>query len=133
LTETLTHDKAVVQVSFYRERRENFMSKPEWGIKRMCPSCNTRFYDMRHHPIICPKCTNTFDPDALVKKRRGRPPASEVKPLPLPPELDEALVLDLGEELVPLNENDNILEDTSDFGADEDVVGIESTSHEDER
>ena len=22
------------------------MSKPEWGIKRVCPSCNIKYYDM---------------------------------------------------------------------------------------
>lgn len=107
------------------------MSKPEWGTKRICPNCNTRFYDMRHQPIVCPNCTNTFDPETLVKKRRGRPPASEVKILPLSPELEETLDLDLVEDLPPLNESDTILEDTSDFGADEDVVGIEPVSHED--
>ena len=108
------------------------MSKPEWGTKRICPNCNARFYDMRHQPIVCPKCTTTFDPEALVKKRRGRPPAAaEVKPLPLPPELDETLDLELAEELVPLGESDDVLEDTSDFGEDEDVVSIEPPLKED--
>lgn len=107
------------------------MSKPEWGMKRICPTCNARFYDMHRQPIVCPKCTTTFDPEALVKKRRGRPPAAETKPLPLAPGLDEALDLDLVEELAPLEESDDVLEDTSDFGEDEDVVGIETPLHED--
>lgn len=103
------------------------MSKPEWGLKRICPSCNARFYDMCRHPITCPKCASTFDPEALVKKRRGRPPASDVKPLPLPLEED----LNLAEALEPLLESDDVLEDTSDFGEDEAVVGIETPSDED--
>lgn len=107
------------------------MSKPEWGIKRICPNCSARFYDMRHQPIVCPKCTTTFDPEVLVKKRRGRPPAAEVKPLPLPPELEETLNIDLAEEMAPLDESDDVLEDTSDFGEDESVVGIEPSTHED--
>ncbi len=106
------------------------MSKPEWGTKRTCPSCNIRFYDMHHQPIVCPKCATTFDPDAFVKKRRGRPPASEAKPLPLPPELDETLELELAEDLSPLLETEGVLEDTSDFGEDEDVVGIETPSED---
>lgn len=106
------------------------MSKPEWGVKRICPSCNARFYDMCRQPITCPKCANTFDPDAFVKKRRGRPPASEAKSLPLPVELDETIDLELAEELAPLEESDDILEDTSDFGEDEDVVGIETPADE---
>ncbi len=108
------------------------MSKPEWGVKRICPSCNARFYDMRRQPISCPKCATLFDPDAFIKKRRGRPPSSpEAKPLPLPSELDETLDLELAEELVPLEDSDDVLEDTSDFGEDEDVVGIETPSDKD--
>ena len=107
------------------------MSKPEWGIKRSCPNCNARFYDMRRQPVICPKCTSTFDPDTFGKKRRGRPPASEAKPLPLSPVLDEALDLDLAEALEPLHESDDVLEDTSDFGEDDGVVGIEATAVDD--
>lgn len=103
------------------------MSKPEWGLKRICPSCSARFYDMCRHPITCPKCASTFDPEALVKKRRGRPPASDAKSLPLPLEED----LNLAEALEPLLESDDVLEDTSDFGEDEGVVGIETPSDED--
>lgn len=107
------------------------MSKPEWGIKRICPNCNARFYDMHHQPIICPSCESVFDPEALVKKRRGRPPASEAnKALPLAPDLVEVIDLELAEELVPLDESDDVLEDTSDFGEDE-VVGIETPSVDD--
>ena len=106
------------------------MSKPEWGVKRICPSCNARFYDLKRNPIICPKCETTFDPEAHVKKRRGRPPASETKFVPLPAELVETLELELVEELAPIDESDDVLEDTSDFGEDEDV-GIEKVKDED--
>ncbi len=78
---------------------------------------------------MCPKCASAFDPEALVKKRRGRPPASEAKPIPLVPGLEDDL--NLAEALEPLLESDDVLEDTSDFGEDEDVVGIETPSHED--
>ena len=107
------------------------MSKPEWGVKRICPSCNARFYDMCRQPINCPKCSTAFDPEVFVKRRRGRPPATDAKILPLSTELNETLNLELAEELVPLEESDDILEDTSDFGEDEDVVGIEAPSEED--
>lgn len=107
------------------------MSKPEWGIKRICQNCTTRFYDMRRQPIICPKCDHPFDPEVLIKKRRGRPPLSEAKTTPIPPELDVVLDIDLEEDLTPLGESDDLLEDTSDFGEDEDVVGIETTPRDD--
>jgi len=106
------------------------MSKPEWGQKRICPNCTARFYDLRRQPIVCPKCASTFDPESLVKKRRGRPPATETKAVAIPPGLEETLDLDLVEDLVPLDVSDDVLEDTSDFGEDEDV-GIEKVVDED--
>lgn len=104
------------------------MSKPEWGQKRLCLNCSTRFYDMCRQPIACPKCATIFDPESLVKKRRGRPPISEVKSLPA--ELEESLNLNLTDDLEPLEPSDDVLEDTSDFGEDE-VVGIETPMDED--
>ena len=53
------------------------MSKPEWGIKRVCPSCSIRYYDFNKKPIICPKCEFEFDPDLLLKSRKGRSIASK--------------------------------------------------------
>ena len=32
------------------------MAKPEWGVKRACLACGTRFYDMQKAPILCPSC-----------------------------------------------------------------------------
>ena len=33
------------------------MPKVQWGKKIVCPSCETRFYDLnRKHPITCPSC-----------------------------------------------------------------------------
>ena len=48
------------------------MSEPEWGIKRVCPSCSIKYYDFNKSPIICPKCEFEFDPDLLLKSRKGR-------------------------------------------------------------
>ncbi len=105
------------------------MSKPEWGVKRTCPSCSARFYDMQRQPIVCPKCSNSFDPEAFVKKRRGRPPSSESKSLQKP-KPEEVMDLSLEEDLTTLDEGDDILEDTSDFGEDEEVVGLEKSTDE---
>ncbi|MDG3440135.1 TIGR02300 family protein [Nitrospirillum amazonense] len=49
------------------------MAKPEWGTKRICPNCGTRYYDMRKNPPTCPSCSTVFDPEALLKSRRARP------------------------------------------------------------
>ena len=48
------------------------MSNAEWGIKRVCPSCSIKYYDFNKDPIICPKCEFKFDPDLLLKSRKGR-------------------------------------------------------------
>ncbi len=36
------------------------MAKPELGIKRLCPSCGTKYYDLNRDPITCPKCGHVF-------------------------------------------------------------------------
>ncbi len=48
------------------------MSKPEWGIKRICQSCGAKFYDMRKDPIACPSCGTNFNPDITLRARRPR-------------------------------------------------------------
>ena len=55
------------------------MSKPEWGIKRDCPSCSIKYYDFNKSPIICPKCEFKFDPDLLLKSRKGRSIATKTE------------------------------------------------------
>ena len=55
------------------------MSKPEWGIKRVCPSCSIKYYDFNKNPIICPKCEFEFDPDLLLKSRKGRSIATKLE------------------------------------------------------
>ena len=55
------------------------MSKLEWGIKRVCPSCGIKYYDFNKNPIICPKCEFEFDPDLLLKSRKGRSIASKTE------------------------------------------------------
>ena len=55
------------------------MSKPEWGIKRVCPSCSIKYYDFNKNPIICPKCEFEFDPDLLLKSRKGRSIATKAE------------------------------------------------------
>lgn len=55
--------------------------KADLGTKRVCPNCSARFYDLQKRPIECPKCTFTFEPEALYKQRRPRQPEAE-KPVP---------------------------------------------------
>lgn len=55
------------------------MVSASWGVKRVCPGCSTRYYDMKKNPPTCPKCGTLFDPEALLRQRRRAVP-DEVKP-----------------------------------------------------
>lgn len=53
----------------------NFMMKAELGNKRICNSCNTKFYDLNKEVPICPKCGAEYI--IKVKPRLGRPPLNK--------------------------------------------------------
>lgn len=42
------------------------------GLKRVCSSCGTKFYDFGKLPIICPSCNAEFTGEVKVKTRRTR-------------------------------------------------------------
>jgi uncharacterized protein (TIGR02300 family) len=50
------------------------LAKADLGQKRVCPSCQARFYDLQKRPIECPKCQFAFEPESLFKQRRTRQP-----------------------------------------------------------
>ena len=58
------------------------MVSAELGQKRRCFSCGMKFYDFNKSPITCPECGSEFDPENLLKSRRGKSPvkAAVVKP-----------------------------------------------------
>jgi uncharacterized protein (TIGR02300 family) len=109
------------------------LAKPEWGTKRICPSCGARYYDLLRDPIVCPKCSTPFDPEAFLKARRSRPAAPVEKELApvsgddvdadleteeveaVEDEEDGAVPLEEGEE-----EEEELIEDASELGEDED-------------
>ena len=48
------------------------MAKADLGTKRSCLACGMRFYDFSRSPIICPGCGAEFDPENIIKSRKGR-------------------------------------------------------------
>ena len=74
------------------------MAKPELGTKRLCASCNAKFYDLNHDPITCPKCGAVHEV-APVPQRGGRPdaPARPVAQEAQLPETQEAEFISLEE------------------------------------
>jgi uncharacterized protein (TIGR02300 family) len=124
------------------------VAKPEWGTKRICPSCGTRYYDLMREPVVCPKCSTPFDPEAFLKSRRARPAPpveKELEPVgadELDTELEteeaEAVEEEEEEEAVALEEaeeeDEELLEDASELGEDEDdmaevIENVEEEEH----
>ncbi len=56
------------------------MAKPEWGRKRTCLACNTKYYDFNKSPIICPSCGIEFDPDIYLKSKKGKNSSTKLVP-----------------------------------------------------
>ena len=107
------------------------MSKPEWGTKRTCQSCGAHFYDLRKDPIVCPKCGATYDPEAILKSRRRAP--EKVVPIPKPvkePELPD-VEADVETEQ-STEEADDVIEDTSELGEDDEDIAETIEPEEDE-
>lgn len=104
------------------------MVKPEWGTKRVCPKCATRFYDLgKEDPVHCIECGNDFMPDPVLKSKQ--PMAFEAAPTPkAKPDQDLA------------NEEEDIVDEDAEVSPDEEVdletgdndLGVEATKEDDE-
>ncbi len=107
------------------------MAKPEWGTKRVCQGCSGVYYDFKKVPPLCPTCGTKFDPEALLRSRRGRtlPDDGAGKPEIEAVEAkdDELAVLEddaLVDEVEDDEEEDALIEDASELGEDDDDVGV---------
>ena len=50
------------------------MVKPEWGAKRSCPKCATRFYDLgKDNPVQCINCGYSWLPEPVLKSKQPLP------------------------------------------------------------
>ena len=90
------------------------MAHPNLGRKQSCTSCGVKFYDLKKTPAVCPACGTEFDPEVLLKSRRGRAIAK----------VDEVKTT-LKEE----NVSDNVLDEKADdveFESDEEVLSSEN-------
>jgi len=101
------------------------MVKPEWGTKRACPKCGTRFYDLgKDDPVTCINCDAAWEPDPVLKSKQPLPFESEKKPVETEKEnadLADDADLDIDEDAetnpddeVDINDGDDIQLDTGD-------------------
>ncbi|BBC99419.1 MULTISPECIES: TIGR02300 family protein [Sphingobium] len=50
------------------------MVKAEWGTKRTCPKCATRFYDLgKDDPVTCINCNSAWEPEPVLKSKQPLP------------------------------------------------------------
>jgi uncharacterized protein (TIGR02300 family) len=105
------------------------MVKPEWGTKRTCPKCATRFYDLgKDDPVTCIECGNTFVPEPVLKSKQPMP--FEQVSVAAPSATPDA---DLGAEDLALPDEDEepSADDEVDLSTGDDDLGVE-TQNEDE-
>ena len=97
------------------------VAKTEWGVKRTCLACSTRFYDMRKDPIICPNCGAKFDIETIFRPKRTRASADEQAPKPAIQESESSE--DIEKQLAALA--DESIEETEDADDDDTTIEIE--------
>lgn len=111
------------------------MVKPEWGTKRTCPKCATRFYDLtKDDPVTCIECGTTWTPEPILKSKQpvafDQNSEAEVKKKDAAlaggddDHDDEDLNIDEDEEASP--------DDEVDLGDDDDDLGAVKRSDDDD-
>jgi len=98
------------------------MVKAEWGTKRTCPKCATRFYDLGNdEPVTCIECGTAFVPEPVLKSKQPMPfEAVEAKE-------KEKTDEDLGaEDLVPDEDEEPSADDEVDLQTGEDDLGLQT-------
>jgi uncharacterized protein (TIGR02300 family) len=107
------------------------MVKAEWGTKRGCPKCGTRFYDLtKDEPITCISCGYAWEPEPVLKSKQPLPfEAAKTAAAPI----EEATDSDLGDEDLDIADEDEepSPDDDVDLGGDDDL-GVETGGDEDE-
>ncbi|MFT4793876.1 MAG: hypothetical protein ACJAVR_002615 [Paracoccaceae bacterium] len=106
------------------------MAEPEWGQKRKCPSCDTRFYDLTNNPTTCPSCGESYALEALSERKSNTTSRSRAKPVApvkvAPVVADDSDVLDDDEDDDDDDNaaSDSLLDDDDDEEGDDDLDAI---------
>jgi len=104
------------------------MIKPEWGTKRTCPKCATRFYDLeKDDPVTCINCGHAWEPEPILKSKQPMP-FEQAKPDKQEPDSDLA---GDDEDLETNEDEEPSPDDEVDLGGDDDL-GVETSSDDDD-
>jgi uncharacterized protein (TIGR02300 family) len=105
------------------------MVKAEWGTKRTCPKCATRFYDLgKDDPVTCINCGVSWEPEPVLKSKQPLPFDAPKKEAAQDVEADADLAADELEIDEDAEENPD---DEVDIGGDDDI-GVPGSGDEDE-
>lgn len=104
------------------------MPKEEWGVKRLCPHCAIRFYDLQKDPMTCPACGNSFTIESLAAVSRGRVLVAEkAATRERDIDVDDLADDDLDEDGGDVDLDDDLLEDDEDDNVSLDDIADVST------
>ena len=99
------------------------MPKDEWGLKRTCPECQTRFYDLNNNPMTCPSCGAELTPESFMPDKNR---VEKAQAAPPPQKEDPEDIIDVEDTEI---EDDESVDDTLlDDDADDDTVSLEELS-----
>ncbi|TQS71592.1 TIGR02300 family protein [Rhodobacteraceae bacterium] len=106
------------------------MPKEEWGVKRLCPHCQSRFYDLNRDPMICPVCSNSFTLESMAggrgqvlvaDKSNAKSTNDNVDGLPDEDLDDDNNDVDLDDDLLDDDDDDSVsLDEIADVSKDDD-------------
>ena len=105
------------------------MVKPEWGTKRTCPKCSTRFYDLgSEDPVHCINCDNEWVPEPVLKSKQ---PLTFEAAAPVAKEQtqDDELA---GEDLVPDEDEEVSADEEVDLNTGDEDLGVETAGEDDD-
>ena len=108
------------------------MAKPEWGTKRTCPNCATRFYDLgKETPVTCIECGNTWSPEPVLKSKQPIPFEEAEKKVPVDADADLGGDDDDLEDIEDIDEDGDSPDNDVDLGGDDDL-GVATTGDDDD-
>ena len=103
------------------------MAHATLGRKQRCASCGIKFYDLKKSPAVCPSCGAEFDPETLLKSRRGRT-ASKDEAEKAPSKEEDAADGDL----IDKSGDDEFESDDEVLSSEDELISISSDDDEDE-
>ncbi|MEM7460552.1 MAG: TIGR02300 family protein, partial [Pseudomonadota bacterium] len=106
------------------------------GTKTVCPSCESKFYDLNKRPATCPKCGHTFDPadeTAQATKTKVRTAAAkEAVPEDEDEELEDEEVAKAATAAPDEDEEESSEDQAKELGGDENEVVLEMSGGDDD-